>query len=215
MIADNIGMILPAIETSGLTLGEKVCVVAPGPNGKNHYHEIPHDFSIIAINKAVLIEGLNPDWWIIIHTDAGWFPAADEYFSGIRVYFDRHNNFPTEKALARSENKNYYFSAEKENLDEHVVHPVEGCIRVGATGSAMAVQMAYNFGAREILLCGVDMSGNMYWDNTANEDPGVHDHWDVWGCVKNFNPLLDYYRNKLKIKIATLSKTKLNLPFYY
>jgi hypothetical protein len=207
---------LPDILRSGISLGEKVCVVAPGPNGKDHYHEIPEDFSILVVNKAVLIEELNPDWWVISHTDTEWFPIADKQYTGIRVYNDCNTDSLSIAALLNSKDKIYSYKAEHKPLAEKLVLPVKGCIRFGASVSAMAIQMAYNCGANEILLCGVDMSGNSYWDKTENDETEVqHLHGEVWDSVKRLNPLLHYMRNELNVKICTLSKTQLDLPFYY
>ncbi|WP_103068972.1 motility associated factor glycosyltransferase family protein [Aquimarina sediminis] len=212
---NNIIPKLTNILDSGFNLGEKVCIVAPGLNGKNHYNEIPDDFSIIAVNKAILINEVNPDWWVIAHTDNTWFNLPDKKFSGIRVYRDKIVPSITKTALEMSKDKVYYFDLEKEPLQEKVVFPVQGCIRYGASVSALSVQIALNVGVREILLCGVDMSGNQYWDNSENEDPNVlHLHGETWDSVKRFNPLLQYMRNKLNIKISTLSTSKLDIPFY-
>jgi hypothetical protein len=61
----------------------------------------------------------------------------------------------------------------------------------------------------------VDMSGNEYWDKSENQDPSVlYLHGEVWDSVKRLNPLLKYLREELNVKISTLSKTKLDLPFY-
>jgi hypothetical protein len=206
---------IPNIVNSGFTLGEKVCVVAPGPNGKNHYADIPDDFSIIVVNKAILIEEINPDWWVIAHADTSWFHIPDQQYKGVRVYSNGILDYITKTALTASEDNIYCFAAEKEPLQEEVVLPVKGCIRYGASVSAMAIQMAYNFGASEILLCGIDMSGNGYWDKSQNEDPEVLGvHGEIWDSVKRLNPLLHYMQNELNVNISTLSKTQLNVPYY-
>ena len=41
---------------SNLRLPEKVCILAPGPNGKEHHGRIPADYEIVVVNKAVLID---------------------------------------------------------------------------------------------------------------------------------------------------------------
>jgi len=215
MKAESKQIQLPDIFRSGLSLGEKVCIVAPGPNGKDHYHEIPQDFSIIVVNKGVLIEELNPNWWVISHTNTDWFQIADKQYTGIRVYNDCNAQSLGNAALVNSKDKIYTYSAEDEPLTENKVLPVKGCIRFGASVSAMAIQIAYNCGAAEILLCGVDMSGNSYWDKTENDEVEVQDlHGVVWDSVKRLNPLLKHMRNELNVNICTLSKTQLDLPFY-
>lgn len=207
--------IIPNILHSSLSLGEKVCIVAPGPNGAKHYHEIPDDYSIIVVNKAIQIEAITPTWWVIAHTDTSWFEKVDRRYTGVRIYCDRALPTVTQTAMDLSKDKVYYFNLEKEPLQEDTVLPVEGCIRFGASVSALATQLAFNMGAREILFCGVDMSGNGYWDRTENEDPGVrYLHGDTWDSVKRLNPLLHYLRSQFKVKISTLSESKLDVPFY-
>ena len=63
---------------SNFHLPEKVCIVAPGPNGNGHYHKIPGDYYIIAVSKAVLIKDLSPECWIMTHGDQNWFPEASD-----------------------------------------------------------------------------------------------------------------------------------------
>jgi len=207
---------IPNIIESGLSLGKKVCIVAPGPNGLGHYDKIPDDFTIIAVNKAVLIDGLTPNWWVIAHTDNSWFKIPDKTYSGVRVYNESIKSQISETAFNVSSDKVYYFPVEEEeSLQEEVVLPVEGQIRTGATVAALAIQLAYNIGAREILLCGVDMSGNAYWDKSENENPNVLNlHGSTWCAVSRLNPLLDYMKNELDVKISTLSASQLNVPFY-
>ncbi|PHS04701.1 MAG: hypothetical protein COA88_13295 [Kordia sp.] len=200
---------------SNLTAGEKVCIIAPGPNGSQHYHEIPKDFTKIVVNKAIQIEEVKPDWWIIAHTNTSWFNKADRHYSGTRVYSYRALPSISKTALKMSADKVYFFYLEKEPLRDDIVLPINGLIRYGASVSALAIQLAYNLGAKEILLCGVDMSGNSYWDKTENEDPEVLDvHGDIWSSVKRLNPLLHYLRNELNIKVSTLSESKLDIPYY-
>ncbi|GAB5400984.1 MAG: hypothetical protein Aureis2KO_25690 [Aureisphaera sp.] len=206
---------IPDLIDSGKSFGKKVCIVAPGPNGADHYHRIPEDFSIVAVNKAVLIENLKPDWWVLAHNDTYWFPEADEYFTGNRVYRDVLVPEITKTAFTRSPERIYQFETAEDSLQPDKVLPLKGFIRKGASVSSLSVQLAYNLGATEILLCGVDMSGNKYWDNSENKDPSVlHLHGTTWHSVSRFNPLLDHMRNELGVTISTLSKTQLNVPLY-
>jgi hypothetical protein len=200
---------------AGLTVGKKVCIVGPGPNGLDHYHEIPEDFTVMALNKAVLIEEVNANWWVIAHNDKSWFNIPDKQYSGIRVYRDALVPSISEMAISLNKYNLFYFNVEEEKLKEKVVLPVKGCIRIGASVAALAIQLAYNLGAVEILLCGVDMSGNTYWDNSENEDPSVfYLHGEIWDSIKRLNPLLHYLRFELNVKISTLSKSNLDVPFY-
>jgi hypothetical protein len=73
------------------------------------------------------------------------------------------------------------------------------------------MQLAYNFGAREILLCGVDLSDDGYFDGTVNVHP---QHGETWNVVQYLNPLIRWMVEERGIKIATLSPTQLAVAVY-
>src|SRR4051812_42256258 len=74
------------IGPSGLRLGRKVCIVAPGPNGRGHYGRISADFQVVAVSKAVFIPGMRPSVWVMTHGDQPWFAEANRGFRGIRLF---------------------------------------------------------------------------------------------------------------------------------
>src|SRR4051794_23865978 len=74
------------VQDSDLRLSRKVCIVAPGPNGRGHYRQIPEDFQVVAVSKAVLIPDLRPAIWMMTHSDQPWFAEANRDFRGIRVF---------------------------------------------------------------------------------------------------------------------------------
>lgn len=195
---------------SDLHLPEKVCIVAPGPNGAGHYREIPSGFTVIAVSKAVLIPDLRPSLWMMNHVRQDWFAAADKSFTGIRVF---KQDAAQESKLINSHHagERYSFDPPKDALGLESFVTVDGCIRIGATISACAVQLAYNFGAREILLCGVDMSGDGYYDGTLNVHPH---HGTTWPAAARLNVLIKWLTEHRGLKFSTLSPTKLDLPFH-
>jgi hypothetical protein len=200
-------MQLPDIFASNFQLPSKVCVVAPGPNGKDYYNSIPSDFCVIAVAKAILIPEVHADIWMMTHSHQAWYPEADAAFSGVRIYsYDA-----AMRVLPSLAGKKdcYYFKPHPELLDPHGVRSVEGVIRYGGTIVGNAIQLAYNFGAADILLCGADMSGDGYWDGTLNQE---REHGQVWDAVSYLNPLLEWLRSEKGINISTLSPTKLCVP---
>ncbi len=207
-------MILPVpfvdVTESDLRLGRKVCIVAPGPNGRGHYQRIPPDFQIVAVSKAVLIPDLRPAIWIMTHSDQPWFAAANRSFHGIRL-------FSYDAALNAADSLQgtpdcYYFVPPRDSfLEPQLRQPLDGVIRYGATVSACAVQFAYIFGAAEILLCGVDLSGDEYFDGTVNVNAY---HGNTWPAAQRLQPLLKHLIDDKGLLIATLSPTKLELPMY-
>ena len=192
---------------SGFRLSEKVCILAPGPNGRGHYGEIPADFQVIAVSKAVLIAEVRREIWMMNHVGQDWYDQANSKFEGVRVFM-YEAAMEAEPRLAGRKDC-YYFKPPDEALETEVRHPVDGFIRIGATVSACALQFAYNFGASEILLCGVDMSGDEYFDDTANLHPH---HGETWPAVQRMNPLIRWMVEERGLKIFTLSPTKLDVP---
>jgi len=200
---------LPELFASNLELPPKVCVVAPGPNGKGHYASIPSDFCVIAVAKAILITEVSADIWMMTHSHQAWYGEADAAFDGLRIYsYDAAMRvLPT---LAGKKNC-YYFKPHPELLDPNGVRSVDRVIKYGGTIVGNAIQFAYHFGATDILLCGADMSGDGYWDGTLNHE---RVHGDVWDAVSYLNPLLEWLRSEKGINISTLSQTKLCVPKY-
>ena len=194
---------------------EKVCIVAPGPNGIGRYEEIPAGFSVIAVSKAVLIPELRPSVWMMNHVHQPWYKEGNKSFRGVRVFgYDAANAI--EKTVTVKQNEyaqgaSYYFNPPDEPLGLELFVPVDGCIRIGATTSACAVQLAYNFGAREIILCGVDMSGDGYFDGTTNENPN---HGKTWPAAARLNVLIHWLMANKGLRITTLSPTRLDVPRY-
>ena len=194
---------------SDFRLRTKVCVLAPGPNGRDHHREIPTDFQVIAVSKAALVREVRAEVWMMNHVEQDWFREANERFEGVRVF--KHDAALRAEAELAGKGGCYYFKPPDDTLETTVRLPVEGFIRIGATISACAVQLAYNFGAREILLCGVDMSGDAYFDDTLNVHPN---HGETWSAAQRLDPLIKWMVEERGLKISTLSPTKLSVPRY-
>jgi hypothetical protein len=195
---------------SNLALPKKVCIVAPGANGAPYQRLIPNDYYQIAVSKAVLCKTINPRAWVTNFVNQDWYPKADSSFSGIRIFRKSSANIllgerPIQEPI-------YYFDPLTEVPDKiHAVHrrPVDGLIRSGGSISGIAIQVAYNLGATDILLCGVDMSGDGYWDGTANPQ---NSHGEVWSFTPRLQNLINMLSEEKSIRFATMSPTKLILP---
>jgi hypothetical protein len=109
----------------------------------------------------------------------------------------------------------YYYKPPEKRLDPNNLAEIEdGIIRWGSTVVATALQLAYHFGSREVFLCGVDMSGNEYWDNTSNGDADMlRLHGEEWDAVPYLDPLIAYLSER-GLSVSSLSPTKLNVPLY-
>jgi hypothetical protein len=200
-------MPLVNIFESGLRLPPTVCIVAPGANGPGNYRKIPPDVYVIAVSKAVLIPSIRPRLWMMNHVQQMWYPNADRTFRGVRVYGDtaaREVRPPAGETW-------YYYPGAGGLLRPDRLVPIDGCIRIGATVTGCALQLAYNFGATTILLCGADMSGDSYWDGTSNPQPM---HGSTWPAVRCLNLLTRWMMEEKGLRIATLSPTRLAVPSY-
>ncbi len=198
---------------SDIRLPPKVCVLAPGPQGKPYYDQIPDDCCIIAVSKAVLIPEVKTDIWVMNHADQDWFEEAYASFEGMRVF--REEAIREAEALLGEELTCYSYETLRGVRNLVVFKPVDGVIRNGASVSGVALQFAFNFGAREILLCGVDMSGDAYFDGTINVQPTEERRGDTWDVAQNVDPLIRWMIEERGIMIATLSPTKLTVPAYH
>lgn len=192
----------------------RVCILAPGPNGREHYADIPPDTYTIAVSKAVLIPDVNPAVWMMNHVHQDWYPDANCGFHGIRVFAyqavmqaqAKHDQQPQ----TDRDSPDYYFIPPSDDfLDDPVQEPVAGVIRFGATVSACAVQLAYNFGARDILLCGVDMEGDGYFDGSLNVHPN---HGQTWPAAQRLSALITWLQTKQGLRVHSLSPTQLDVP---
>jgi hypothetical protein len=200
---------MPLIDvfTSDLALPPKVCVLGPGPGGEPYHRRIPPDHRIIAVNKAVLIPGVPITMAMNCHADQDWFPRAWADFRGTWVFGGAAVN--RARALEPGGRLVYTFQPAPEMLDPREMRSIDGVIRYGGTVSGCAIQLAYHFGAREILLCGVDMSGVYYWDGATNVRP---DHGETWDAVPRLDVLIAWLIQEKGLRIASLSPTKLRIP---
>lgn len=162
------------IFSSGFRFPERVCLIAPGPSAARHLRHIPGNFSRLAVNKAVLIADARADYWVmnqLTQNSLTYFTEANATFSGTRIF-----RLPTawacrKQIFPRSSKQCFWFMARQSPTecitDEHLP-ALSKCVRSGATIAGCALQMLATLGASEILLCGLDMFGNQYWDGSEN-----------------------------------------------
>ena len=158
----------------------------------------------------MLIPDLGPAIWMMTHSDQPWFPGANRDFRGIRV-FSRDAALHAAAALRDTPDVYHFVPPSDSFLELAVSRPLDRVIRYGATVSACAVQFASSFGAREILLCGVDLSGDEYFDGTVNPNAN---HGEPWPAAMRLQALLRPLIDERGVSVATLSPTRLELPEY-
>lgn len=213
------------IFTDGFKLPEKVCVLAPGPNGKAQWARI--DCPVIAVNYAVHIElpthlpetidktipripemWMIADWWGI-KTD--WFPPVDKTYRGIRIFSE--NMIKKRPSGAIVADWSFQFTRGWNcqlplGSGAYTMHPRE--LRPNATSSCIAIELAARFGAKEIAVCGVDFFGKKYYNNRE----GCFTQFDRTGPWVQYLPFANSLMAWIKsqgIDIYSLSETELDL----
>ena len=202
-------MAIQELFASNLTLGERVCILGPGPNGRDYHHQIPVGFTVLALNKAIFATGVAIDYWLINHTHQEWFQEADQYWKGSRIY-------RLEAAAPFLENATqaapwFYYDPPPEKLDPARPELIDQGVRHGGTIAATALQIAWLLGAKEIWLCGIDMTGYGYWDGTLNHEHEQF-HGEHWTAIPQIESLIQYLQDQKGVLIKSLSPTKLKVP---
>lgn len=184
-----------------------IYVVAPGPNGLDHIPRIPVDAFVIVVNKAIELP-LFPKLWMCSEPLAGgteWFKENIDNNKGIACFWLKYlgENYPD---IA------YYWKDEEPLLTKKDFVPIYRVLRRRATIVGQAVQLAYWLGAKRIVLCGFDASGNTYYDGTP---AGVGNsfkmregdwHW----VVELMNPMVAWMKED-GVEVVSLSKTALDV----
>ncbi len=196
---------------SGFRTAGKVCLLAPGPNGRDHYAEIPAGYQVLAISKAVLIPEVRADIWVNPRVELDWFEEADRSFEGVRIF---HLEAARKMEALRPNRRDCYsFELAMDPslcLDPDEMRPVvPRLIRGNGSISGAAIQIAYHCGARELLLCGIDMSGDSYFDSTFTLD---QHHGQTWWFTPRLNQLIRWLREHGGCEVFTLSPTRLDVP---
>ena len=195
---------------SDIRFPQVLYIVGPGPQGKVFYKNIPKNAFVIALNKAVMIPHLSVDVWIINHTHQDWFDEAWANYSGIRIL--RHQALHEDQRTF-SGPEHWYYYLTPEDIDITKLHRIEQRLQYGGTVAASALQIAYHFGCRKVILCGIDMSGNGYWDGTINHGAMLQNKQDEsWRALKVLNPLIQYLVQQKGMRITSMSPTYLEIP---
>ena len=193
-----------------LQLPEKVCVLAPGPNGKAQWPRI--DCFTIAVNYAVHIG--QPDMWIVadwwgIKTD--WFPKIDKTYLGNRCF--SQNLILKRPADAIPADWSFRFTDGKRCVKplgsgKYSPHPDE--LRPDGTSSGLSIELAARCGAREIAVCGVDFFGKKYYNNREGCFTRIDRSGSWTPYLPFFNSLIAWVKAQ-GIDIYSLSETELDL----
>ena len=212
-----------------LRLPEKVCVLAPGPNGIDQYQRIT--IFTIAVNYGVAVPLLRAwdtdpklvdpvmdyvrqaemwvvaDWWGV-KTD--WFPNADKLYRGVRCFSE--NLISKRPTDAKPADWSFRFTDGKKcvkPLGSGTYSPHKSELRPDGTSSCIAIEIAARFGAKEIAVCGVDFRGEEYFDGRKGCFQ-MYDRTGPWAFLPFANSLIAWVKSQ-GIDIYSLSETELDL----
>jgi hypothetical protein len=171
------------IFSSDFRFPEKVCLIAPGPTAIDSLPLIPVDFARLAVNKAVLIPGAKANFWVmnqLTRNSLTYFTEADKMFAGTRIFRLPTAWLSRKQVAPRDRDRCFWFMALQspgECITDNSFPPLSRCVRSGVTVAGCALQMLAALGASEILLCGLDMFGNRYWDGSENLETDKVGDW--------------------------------------
>ena len=199
---------------SGLTLPRTVCIIGSGPSAGQAVAGRPTGVFTIALNKAVLIPGLRPDLWLMnqLTSDSlGYYHAAAAAHLDVPRLFRLGTALATAAEHAGRSDCSWFLAMQSpdDELREDRDLPPGPLVRSGGTVAGCALQIAFALGAREILLGGIDMRGDGYWDGTTNpRDPKTGD----WRHAVIVDRLITHLCGHYGGTVATLGDTALRTP---
>jgi len=187
---------------------ERVQIVAPGQNGKLHYDKLDPDCPTIVVNKAIELP-IKKDVWVV--ADYKQSTIADWFYYGIEKHIDIACLQAGWIAGGYPDARWTFEAGPLMNESDEWPEPINGYLRYGTTVSGQAIQMAYWMGAKEIILCGVDFSGNLYFDEKSRN---VKPQYLLWKVRDPMNKLISWIGDN-GVSVTTLSETALNVPATY
>jgi hypothetical protein len=199
---------------SGLTLPRTVCIMGSGPGAAEAATRRPPGVFTIALNKAVLLPGLAADIWLMnqLTSDSlAYYHEAAAAHPRIPRLFRLGTALATAAAYAGRDDCSWFLArqAPGEELRADRDLPTGRLVRAGATVAGCALQIAFAVGAKEILLGGIDMRGDVYWDGTKNpRDPKQGD----WKHVSILDRLITHLCTSHGGMVWTLGDTALKAP---
>jgi hypothetical protein len=203
-------------------LPETVYIIASGPNGAEAALTIPETECTISCNSAILMPRTFTwacffDHRIVCYS---WWETVD--LKGAKVLMSaRLLNRLAMPPAVRQIPVSAYFEYKPDISWPHGNNPRapkmprahfldRTRLRGGCTVSGVALQFAHYGGAKNIVLCGVDMEGRGHWDGFQNPDK-YNLCGGVWPWVEPLQILCDIITER-GTKVWTMSKTALRLP---
>ena len=154
---------------------ETIYVIGSGPSLKYTHDVIPQDAYRVYLNGAIMVDNAKPDIWFghcqTVPKNDWWMTAYKKYhnisFFGTfitnlgfpsKYYFDFYNDLPKYKVI------------------------------VGTTVAGIAMQLFPYFGAKKVILVGIDMTSNFRFDGSYNPENNTSKEQDQ---IKRINYVID------------------------
>ena len=196
---------------SGFKFPERVDILAPGPQGKSMWDRLGP--WVMTVNKGIDIP-VDPDAWMVadwwaVKTD--WFPRMDKEYKGIRFFSEGLVSKRTAE-VAEAEYKYKLLDGRKCTFPLGSAlygEPIPGVLRPDGSVSACAVEAAARLGAKEIVLCGADMFGNIYYDGGPSSSVDCS-HNGIWAFAPYMNSLIEWVKEQ-GVEIYSISPTALDI----
>jgi len=214
--------------TSGMRWPEEIVLLGSGPNGVPHYDKLEGKF-VVALNGACDAP-----------VKASVFGAQDpllrneKYFNDMAFRMEKsgrkfglkefnRGEFPMPIVERKSIAKYYpwfrlVFDVSRPLLDPAHINVDSPLIHAGGTVFGSFLQIAEKLmikpeppKKRRIIMCGIDMYGNMYWNKTKHRDIARKNK--TWYRVKQVDALIKGMIDS-GIEVVTVSETKLRNPTY-
>lgn len=193
---------------SGLDIDNRiVTIVGSGPNGAAHFGDIPPDSYKIAVNYSITAP-IDFDMWGVVDyrcLQYDWFWESLKSFDGVKVFEENIH----EDAFVMPETYSVKMGRGL-SLNEH--QPIKNVIRTRSTVSGSMLQLVYHIAKRPVtvLLCGVDMKGNTYYDGSTNSDAKNTRFCSIHG---GFSRMIESMQSD-RFRVYTLSPTLLRVPLW-
>ena len=192
-------------------LPPRVYIVGSGPNGAEPFKSIPPDACCIALNSQVLFWRKWAYWFCFDHraVDSPWWPEIVLKKETVSVFGARLANrvwsdpkvFPI---LVPQYHFRYHPGISGASFVPGQPLLIPGILR-GLTVAGCALQFAYYGGAKEAVLCGIDMFGQQHQDGHRNIDKV---YLAEWPWAKNLSKLCAHLTQQ-GMRVTTISKTAL------
>lgn len=200
-----------------------IYVVSPGWFGRDHYHKIPDDAFVIAVNYAITIPDLKPAIWLCADRNLATAPECHWFIEHLEEIIEAGYPIGVKDIKAGGPVVPVFDSGflggifrrvravfrHGKSMVKKQPQPISGRLRAGVTISCQAVQLAYWLGAKKIMICGIDMYSDGYWDGRSTNVTTRHDR--IWSQASHFNRLINWLKLK-DVHVESLSRTALDVP---